>query len=44
MGLGAAGAEMVDRYELEDVRSIQLPNSTVHAEGVVVSLEPFDCA
>ena len=44
MVLGAAGAEVVVSDELEDVRWALLANSTGLAEGIVVSLEPFDCA
>ena len=45
MGLCAAGAEMIVGIELEDVSAdAQFTNPTIHAEGEVVGLEPFDRA
>ena len=44
-GLCAAGAEVIVGNELEGVRGTQFTKPTIHAaEGVVVGLEPFDCA
>ena len=43
MGLCAAGAEVIVGIELEDViAGAQFTNPTIHAEGEVVGLEPFD--
>ena len=43
MGLCAAGAEVIVEIELEDViAGTQFTNPTIHAEGEVVGLEPFD--
>ena len=42
--VGATGAELVVRDDLEDVRGAQLGSTALRAEGVVFGLESFGCA